>query len=347
MIAFFPEPYPDELIYSWFARYAVRTGYTNYRAVAEDLFASNTAKPNLEFLMELSDDGYAAVTRNMPFETVIINHTMFPYYARFLPADRRRRAFELLLNMDKRFNDALYIRRNKTQHRQYLRYCPYCVLEDRKVYGETYWHRVHQLDQVEICPIHGCSLLDSVVDVTSKASPSLIHAEEVIPDQLDITTFGSELELSVAQYVVRVFHADLNMDNQLAIGQFLHRKMEHTKYLSVRGQKRYLATLAEDFFEYYKDLDRTTLTEVWQLGKIFSGYCFHTYDISLLAMFLGISASDLVKMAVPEKSQVQLFDEQILTLHSQGLNYRQIANKLGASYDYCKLVSYRQKRITD
>ncbi len=346
MIAFFPEPYPDELIYSWFARYAVRTGYTNYRAVADDLFTSNTAKPNLEFVMELSDDGYAAVTRNMPFETVIINHTMFPCYARFLPADRRRRAFELLLNMDKRFNDALYIRRNKTQHRQYLRYCPCCVQEDRKAYGETYWHRVHQLDQVNICPIHGCGLLNSIVDITSKASPSLIHAEEVIPDHLDSTPVGSELELHVAQYVVQVFHSELDMNNQLAIGHFLHRKMEHSKYLSTRGQKRYLATLADDFCEYYKDLNRTTLTEAWQLGKIFSGYCFHTYDISLLAMFLGITASELVKMAVPEKSQVQLFDEQILMLHNQGLNYRQIANQLGASYDYCKSVAYQRRRST-
>ena len=43
MISFFPEVYPDELLYSWFARYGVRTGYTNYRAIADDLFTSNTA----------------------------------------------------------------------------------------------------------------------------------------------------------------------------------------------------------------------------------------------------------------------------------------------------------------
>ena len=36
MISFFPAPYPDELVYSWFARYGMRTGYTHYRAIAED-----------------------------------------------------------------------------------------------------------------------------------------------------------------------------------------------------------------------------------------------------------------------------------------------------------------------
>lgn len=342
MISFFPEPYPDELIYSWFARYAVRTGYTNYRAIAEDLFVSNNAKPNLEFLIELNADGYAAVTRNTPFKTVITKHTMLPYYARFLPIERRRKAFDLLLHMDKRFNDMLYIRKNKTLHRQHLRFCPCCVDEDRRTYGETYWHRIHQLDQVNICPIHGCRLSDSVVDITSKGSPSLIHAEEVLPADLKSTPSGNDLELQVAQYVVNVFQADLDMNTELTIGQYLHRKMEHSKYLSVRGKKRNITTLAEDFFEHYKGLPRTTLTEVWQIGKIFSNHCFHTYEISLLAMFLGISTAELVEMDVPEKSQVQLFDERIITLHNQGFNYRQISNALGISYDYCKLVAYCQ-----
>lgn len=29
MISFFPDVYPDELAYSWFARYGVRSGYTH------------------------------------------------------------------------------------------------------------------------------------------------------------------------------------------------------------------------------------------------------------------------------------------------------------------------------
>ena len=53
MISFFPDVYPDELAYSWFARYGVRSGYTHYRAIADDLFTSHTAKPNLEFIIEL------------------------------------------------------------------------------------------------------------------------------------------------------------------------------------------------------------------------------------------------------------------------------------------------------
>ena len=105
MIAFFPDVYPDELVYSWLARYGVRSGYSHYRAIADDLFTSNTAKPNLEFIMELSQDAIKAMTSSMSLENIILKHTMFPYYARFLPAERRQKAFRLLINMDKSFND--------------------------------------------------------------------------------------------------------------------------------------------------------------------------------------------------------------------------------------------------
>ena len=344
MIAFFPDVYPDELVYSWLARYGVRSGYSHYRAIADDLFTSNTAKPNLEFIMELSQDAIAAMTANVSFEEIILKHTMFPYYARFLPVERRQRAFRLLTDMDKSFNDALYIRRNKTQHRQWMRYCPLCAKADRQQYGETYWHRQHQLDHIDICPEHGCHLHDSPVSITSKASPSLIHAETVVPDTSVAINCDNPIEIKVAQYVGQVFTAAIDLDNLIPHGKFLHHKMEYTKYLTPRGIQRLLTPLYEDFSTYYRELPNLTITEPWQLEKIFTNHQKHTYDICLLAMFLDVPVSELVNMRLPEKSQTDLFDEQIVLLHEQGLNYRKISYQLGVSYDYCKLVAYRRQK---
>lgn len=343
MIAFFPEVYPDELVYSWLARYGVRSGYTHYRAIADDLFTSHTAKPNLEFVMELSQDAYEVITDTMPFESVITQHTMFPYYARFLPVERRQKAFKQLMSMNKGFNDTLYIRRNKTQHRQWLRYCPLCAETDRKQYGETYWHRLHQLDHIEICPIHGCYLQNSSISATSKESPSLTHAEIEIPVSPSPIFCENPMEIAVAAYVAEVFSADFAMDNPVTVGSFMHHKLEYTKYLSTRGKIRFLTPLTEDFNDFYHLLPHSILTESWQLEKIFSNYRCHTYDICLLALFLGVPIAELVDMKLPEKSQAQLFDEQIVWLHDNGLNYRQISQKVGASYDYCKLVAKRYR----
>lgn len=347
MIAFFPDVYPDELVYSWLARYGVRSGYSHYRAIADDLFTSNTAKPNLEFIMELSQDAIKAMTSSMSLETIILKHTMFPYYARFLPAERRQKAFRLLINMDKSFNDALYSRRFKTQHRQWLRYCPICAKADRQLHGETYWHRQHQLDHIDICPEHGCRLCDSSVGITSKGSPSLIHAEEIVPEFSEAIYDAADIEIKVAQYVVQVFTADMDMDNPVPQGRFLHHKMEYTKYLTARGVKRLIAPLYEDFSSFYRELPNLTITEPWQLEKIFTNHQKHCYDICLLAMFLDIPASELTHMSLPEKTQAMLFDEQIIHLHDLGLNYRQISQRMDSSYDYCKLVAKRHHLRTN
>ena len=124
----------------------------------------------------------------------------------------------------------------------------------------------------------------------------------------------------------------------------MHSKMENTKYLSARGKARLLTPLTRDFNELYFMLPNATIKEQWQIEKIFSNHRCHTYDICLLAFFLGVPVAELVQMNLPEKTQTQLFDEQILELHNQGLNYRQISIQMGASYDYCKLVGNRQRR---
>ena len=45
----------------------------------------------------------------------------------------------------------------------HLRYCPVCKEEDEKQNGETYWHRLHQLAGVLVCPAHQVFLEDSHV----------------------------------------------------------------------------------------------------------------------------------------------------------------------------------------
>ena len=46
MITCFPTLYPDELLYSLFARYSAQSGHIAYMLAAEDLFASRTTKPD-------------------------------------------------------------------------------------------------------------------------------------------------------------------------------------------------------------------------------------------------------------------------------------------------------------
>lgn len=334
MISFFPDIYPDELIYSTLARYYIKSGYTAYIFAAEDLYEKRTVKPDIEFLNPLKSEAKEILTRNTGFSNIIKNHTMFPYYARFLNRERRNKAYETLVNMSGSVYNILAIPNNKET--RYLRYCPLCVNEEREKYGETYWHRIHQMKGVNVCPIHGCYLVNSDIPISSRASPALITAEEkAISSKIQMTS--NEVEYSVAKFVMNVFQSDIDMDNDISVGDFLHSQMADTKYRSVRGEQRNMEMLASDFKERFKDLD-CNFKESWQLQKVLNGYRTNTYEICLMAMFLNIPYESLINMKLPEKSQQEIFDEKVRKLHNQGLKYPEIAKRLNASYNVVKPV---------
>lgn len=65
-----------------------------------------------------------------------------------------------------------------------LKICPMCVREDKKTFGESYLHVIHQIKDIDICFEHGCKLQT----VTSVASRDLIepyncdHKIEMVAD---------------------------------------------------------------------------------------------------------------------------------------------------------------------
>lgn len=339
MIVQFPSFYPDELVYSLLARYYVQSGYIRYTFAAEDLFWSKTVRPDVEFVNQYTPAALQMITQNIPIEQVIEKHTMFSYYGRFLPKERRNKAFEALVRMQGNYHNLLPMPKRKNGTDRFLRYCPVCAENDRKQYGETYWHRLHQLQGIKICPIHRCYLNDSDVMISGKTSPTLISSETAIPEKKNTPLLcENEIERKIAEYSAEVFQSALDLQSDIAIGQFLHSRLENTPYRSIRGEQRNIALLHTDFTEYYKNLSDNWFTELWQIQKVLTDDRVNFFEICLLALFLNIPAADLVKMKLPEQTQEQRFDEQIFMLHEQGLKYPEIARRLNASYDTVKAI---------
>ena len=345
MISCFPVIYPDELIYSLTARYFVKSGYMAYTFVAQDLFTSKTVRPDIEFINEYTTDALRLITRDMPMKIIIEKHTMFPSYGRFLNHDGREKAFDALISMQGNYSNLLPMPKSKNSEKRYLRYCPICANNDRKKYGETYWHRIHQIKGVNICPIHYCLLKDSKVLISGKASPALITAEEVIAENsVRPIPCKNEIECKAAKYAADVFQSEIDLQSYVTVGSFLHSRMENTEYRSVRGKQRNIGLFHKNFTQYYKELPDNSLSELWQIQKVLTSDRTNFYEICLLAMFLNIPVPDLVRMELPEKSQQQIFDEQIFQLHEQGLKYTEIARHLNAPYDTVKAIGEKKYR---
>lgn len=342
MIAYFPTAYPDELLYSQLARYYTKSGYMAYTFAAEDLFASKTVRPDMDFINSYTPAAVQAITRNISMEAVVEKHTMFPCYGRFLPKERRQKAFQSLIFMMGNYHNLLSIPQSRDGKARCLCYCPVCAANDREQYGEAYWHRIHQLMGIHVCSVHRCYLMDSIVIIMGKATPSLKTAEEMIPQSESCVFADNEIAIRIAVYMAEVFQADVAMDSCVMVGDFLHSRMANTQYRSVRGEQRNIALFHADFTEYYRNLSQNWLTELWQIQKVLTNSRVNFFEVCLMAMFLGIQADELVHMELPEKTQQQLFDEEVYRLHEQGLKYPAIARTLSAPYGIVKAIGERR-----
>lgn len=336
MITYFSEVYPDELLYSQLARCYVKAGYPAYIYMAEDFFQDKKVRPDIEFINTLTPAALQIVTKEMPMREIILKHTMFPYYGRFIEKERRDRAYQTLIGMKGNYNNLLP--KVKSCRDRFLRYCPLCVKADRDKFGETFWHRNHQITGINVCPIHRCYLKNSEVVISAKASPILHHAEGIIPQKDNVEMVGNGIECEVSKYVVAVFQLDLDMDSDVNIGEFLHSRIIGTKYCSARGKKRYMELLHKDFMSYYERLSENRITELWQLQKIFTNDRSNFVEVCLLAYFLKVQVDDLVNMKVPDVPLDEIFDAEIKRLHDKGLKYPEIAKRMGMSYDSVKTI---------
>lgn len=302
MITQFPEIYPDELLYSQLARYHVRSGHLAYIFTAEQLFQSKTVRPDVEFLNTYTHEALSIITSTMPLEDIIMKHTMFPYYGRFLKLERRSAAFSSLISMRTDYRNLLPIPKHKDE-RWYLRYCPVCVRHDREKYSETYWHRAHQMVGIDICPTHHCRLINSNIVTDSTTSPNLVTAEESIATGETVYS-DNAVECQLADYVAEVFDSGMDLLSEAAAGRFLHQRLKGTKYISKRGDIRNMELLYSDFMDFYEEFPNPKFNQQWQIGKVFSGNRCSIIEICMLAMFLGVSAKDLAEMKMSEQIHI-------------------------------------------
>jgi len=199
MIGVFPAPYPDELLYSLCARYSDAMQYPNKTAVHKDLFgnsgAANVSLPYRlgHFVTQLPPNCIYTVER------IIQKHTLLPFYAPFM-SNSRANAIKAGMkgsNYRKVLSNS-GIGAFNIQTPRWLRFCSVCAEEDKKHWGEYYWHRLHQLPGVNVCTEHDTFLIDSGVFARDRPDDTeYVSAERSImlikPLQLNSSTVHSTL----------------------------------------------------------------------------------------------------------------------------------------------------------
>ncbi len=206
MISCFPDPYPDELLYSICARYSDRMQYPSKESVAKELFGDKRIGARVELLGHLNNlvtalppESYYTVDR------LIDNHTLLPFFSPFFPPELISLVREEMRGSSHQLSyGRLGLLANQIQLFTYLRFCPLCVQEDKKQFGECYWHRLHQASGVEVCPIHQVSVINSrVLKRNRSLGSTFISAEQAIteikpyPSNVSVQDFENLLKISL------------------------------------------------------------------------------------------------------------------------------------------------------
>ena len=167
MLGFFPTPYPDELLYSVLARYYAWSANVSPKVALQELFGKTTVIATFDLPSHIEN-----LVQNLPFgskhtvESLIQQNTLYPLYAPFLPPDRAKTVFD---SMCGHFSGDIHTRTgimaSAVPQINFFRFCPVCLREDSEKYGEPYWHRVHQIAGVLVCPIHQVHLQNSGVKI--------------------------------------------------------------------------------------------------------------------------------------------------------------------------------------
>ena len=235
MLGYFPKAYPDELIYSVLSRAYVGNGFITYREFAQEVQDNKGASPSVEFLGFLKLEILEQLKSSYEvgdIDELIMKGTQYPYYTRFYTPERKKQALDAIIKGESIID---LIRLTTQKEERYIRYCPKCVLDDRSNYGETYWHRSHQMKGVNCCYKHRIRLVSSGLILSGKASPNFHTAEIALQDLEEDIELAMEKEMMLAQCNKELLDAAIDMEGITTPLVVINNVLYDSDLISKRG----------------------------------------------------------------------------------------------------------------
>lgn len=251
---FFPPLYPDELLYSTFARYHSYSGNENFKKTMRDLFGRNTVCSVTDLPCYLDLLSRLIPGKAISKEKLLQEHTLMPYYSHFIPHERLEDIlFEMYFNNGGSIHMKVGLTANGVKFPRNLRYCTFCAKDDQNEYGLAYWHRSHQLPGVIVCYKHKIQLRESNVPYTQRRNKhELIPLDSIIKN---ISTKEVFVENQLSLFIAKNSHHLLNIKSDRPVRldnirySYLH-ELQKLNMISAKGRIKF-NSLIPSFNNYY------------------------------------------------------------------------------------------------
>lgn len=293
-----PPSYPDELWYSRLTRYHRRSGNLRTCTTMREL---GTKLLNVNHKIDLYNsctaiiNYYEARNDEEGYWKAIRENTLDPFTFRFYTVTKRREYYTSLLQPKRKTYDLIYRMESDVPA---LRYCPLCYQEDVQMYGESYWHRLHQIQAVTICPKHHCQILYANVPVKQRATHYLFCADEIACPVTDPTPMQHPEQLSVVRIMEQMLNMPYDVDKEESVDGIQKEVLEQRYMMPSKSSKQPLQfrrqdELRNDIIQKYGDYAKKIFTEKGKRIQLFNIICtrrmFTAERYALLMDFLGVS----------------------------------------------------------
>ena len=258
MISFFPSHYFDETLYSQISRYHNHAGNTCTTHTNRDLFSCNKAVISHDFPSSINK-----LIRNISNLTeisskdIIEDSSLVPLYRPFWPQERINNIINIMcIETCRTAHLKAGINGSMVSQWEYLRFCPECILSDKNMFGEAYWHRIHQVPGILICPTHEEWIKDSNIK-KFEINPESYYCA----DTIELNTVEGSIEINkkiqgsaigVAKDIQWILNSNIKSQNIESIKAKYLSRMKELGLANFKGridQK----SLLQDFIKYYTE----------------------------------------------------------------------------------------------
>ncbi|MEB4783722.1 TnsD family Tn7-like transposition protein [Paenibacillus jamilae] len=255
-LSFFPMPYPDELFYSVLARYHLLSGNSGYKSTTFELFNTYNAAAIVDLNSHLNTLVQKIPSKSsLTEDEIIAKHTLFPFYAPFLPKERSEKVIECMKSSrGGSVHNRVGIVSSNVKTPSHLRFCSACLEEDLKVYGESYWRRMHQIPGLLICQKHHEVLSNSEVIINRLGKREYILATRKICTNVGTIELSHRIReqmVSLANRVKQVIEGKYESKDRTFFSK-RYADILKSKKLMTEGKNMLREEIYRKFNEFYE-----------------------------------------------------------------------------------------------
>ncbi|MDP3777548.1 MAG: hypothetical protein CTY35_04860 [Methylotenera sp.] len=185
----FPDIMPDEILYSWCARFHHLSMRLDARVTSKLLFGIASAGLHHDIpcnlkTFENNTKGYLGTAENL-----LLRNTQFGFYSKFLTDESRLKIAQSFMHRDNATaRSKLGLNPNELITSKILKVCPECSQDQYKARRFTWWQIGHQLPTSFICHEHHCALKLLIVPHTRGYARNLYSPTSRL-DSLDLSQY--------------------------------------------------------------------------------------------------------------------------------------------------------------